>query len=152
MHATTERSAEGRDGFALVTTLLIILVLGVIALGAAWLASGERKVSHAESVHSRALFAADSGAEAAINFIRLTDDPPPITDFTDLTVRDQATTPVEAGQRYAYNCRFQRKRPRPGWGTEYVDYDYAVTANGAAGSDGQSAVQIVASRLFREGY
>lgn len=152
MTTSGERRAAGREGFALATTLLIILVLGVIAIGAAWLASGERKTSYAEAVHSRAVFAADSGTEAAINFLRLTDDPPPITDFSDFTVREVGETQVDEGQRYQYDCRWDRKRPRPGWGVEYLDYDYTVLSTGGAGPEGRTAVQIVASRLFREGY
>jgi len=141
-----------REGFALATTLLIILVLGIIALGAAWLATTEHKTVHAESVHLRALTAADAGSEAAINFIRLVDDPPTITNFADRTVRQQGTTAIEGTNTYDYGMRFARKRPRPGWGVEYLDYDYAVTARGQASVQGQSGVQLVASRLFREGY
>jgi hypothetical protein len=142
----------GREGFALVATLLIILVLTVIAVGASWLASSEGKVTTAESVHTRALFSADSGGEAAINFIRLADDPPPIIDFADLTVRTQGATAIDAGQRYQYGCRFVRKRPKAGWGTDYLDYEYAVNAAGTTGAQGNSAVQVVAARLYREGY
>jgi len=142
----------GREGFALATTLLIILVLGVIALGAAWLASAERKTAQAESVHMRALFSADSGSEAAINFIRLADAPPAIMDLADRSVRQQDLTALEGSQSYAYDCQFLRKRPKPGWGMDYLDYDYAVLADGEAGRQGQSAVRVVASRLFREGY
>jgi hypothetical protein len=76
-----------------------------------------------------------------------------IVDFSDNTVRDQGTTAIDGTQEYEYVCRFVNRRPRlGGWGTEYVDYNYAVTASGEAGVDGQSAVQIVATRLFREGY
>lgn len=142
----------GREGFALVATLLIILVLTVIAVGATWLASSEHKATTAESVHVRALFSADAGGEAAINFIRLADDPPPITDFADMTVRTQGATSIDAGQRYQYGCRFLRKRPKAGWGTDYLDYEYAVDAAGTTGVQGNSAVQVVAGRLYREGY
>lgn len=142
----------GREGFALVATLMIILVLTVIAVGATWLASSEDKVTTAESVHTRALLSADAGGESAINFIRLADDPPPIIDFGDMTVRTQGATAIDAGQQYQYGCRFVRKRPKAGWGTEYLDYEYAVDAAGTTGAQGNSAVQVVASRLYREGY
>ncbi len=154
MEATTNGTARGetRDGFALVTTLLIILVLGVIAIGAAWLASAEKKTSFADSVHMTALYSADAGGEAAINFIRLAAAPPPITNFASREVRDQGQTALQGTQTYAYNCRFVSKRPKPGWGIEYLDYDYRVNADGRASQEGRSAVRVLASRLFREGY
>jgi hypothetical protein len=145
-------SGDGRTGFALPTTLLIILVLSVLALAAAWLASTERKTSFAEGVHVSALFSADAGTEGAINFLRLADRPPPIVNFSDMLVRNQGTTTIHDDQRYAYRCFFAAKRPRPGWGVEFLDYDYDIRAQGNAAREGRSAVTVVASRLFREGY
>jgi hypothetical protein len=146
------RNAPDRQGFALVTTLLIILVLSVIAVGAAWLASTEKRTSFAEGVHIRATFAADAGGEAGINFLRLATDPPPIIDFADLLVRSEGTTAVHGTQSYAYDAHYIRKRPRPGWGVNFLDYDYRVDSLGAASTQGQSGVDLVASRLFKEGY
>lgn len=142
----------GRAGFAMASTLLIVLMLAVIAMGAAWLASSERKTSHAESVHMRALLAADGGTEAAINFLRLSNDPPPILDFGTLNVQAVVGQAIQNTQRYDYDCDFLRKRPKPGWGIDYLDYEYAVTARGVAGQRGQSGVQAVVARLYREGY
>lgn len=145
-------TAADRAGFAMATTLLIVLVLSVIAVGAAWLASSERKTSFAEGVHMEALFSADAGTEDAINFLRLSEEPPPIVDFVDNEVRDQGRTALQGTQAYDYRCRYLRKQPRPGWGIEYLDYDYSVMSSGAASREGRSDVQVVASRLFREGY
>lgn len=142
----------GRDGFAMATTLLIILVLTVIALAAAWLATSERKTSFAEGVHMEAVFSADAGTEASINFLRLSETPPTIINPADLTVRNQGDTPVQDDQSFRYNCRFLNKQPKPGWGIEYLDYAYVITAQGEASTRGQSGVQVIASRLFREGY
>jgi hypothetical protein len=147
-----ERTGDNRQGFAMATTLLIILVLSVIALGAAWLATTEKRTSFAESVHLEALFSADAGGEAAVNFIRLNETPPPITEFVNMTVMNQGETVLQGDQSYDYICRFVAKRPRPGWGLEFLDYDYEVVANGEAASKGRSAVQLLASRLYREGY
>jgi hypothetical protein len=150
--AAEPRPASGREGFAMATTLLIVLVLSVIAVGAAWLASSERKTTFAEGVHMEALFSADAGTEHAINFLRLSEEPPAIVDFADNTVRNQGRTGLLGTQTYQYGCNYLRKQPRPGWGIEYLDYDYAVLSSGAASREGRSDVQIVASRLFREGY
>jgi len=141
-----------RQGFAMVTTLLIVLVLSVMAVGAAWMASSEKKTTFAEGVHVRAVLSADAGSEAGINFIRISDTPPRISDFVTMTVTNQATTNLHGSQAYAYDCRFQNKRPKPGWGMKYMDYDYSVGSQGQASAQGRSDVQVLVSRLFKEGY
>ncbi len=146
------RKHIGREGFAMATTLLIILVLTVIAVGAAWMATSEKRTSFAEGVHMEALFSADAGTEASINFLRLSDTPPAIIDPATLAVRNQGDTPILDDQSYSYNCRFVTKRPKPGWGIEYLDYEYLITSRGEASRQGQSGVQVIATRLFREGY
>jgi len=142
----------GREGFAMVTTLLMVLVLGVIAVGVVWLSTSEKKTTFAEGVHVSSVFSADAGGEAAINFVRVSDSPPQITDFATNTVRSTATTNIAGSQNYDYDCRYLQKRPKPGWGVEYLDYDYRVLSNGTASREGRSGVQVVVSRLFKEGY
>jgi hypothetical protein len=141
-----------RDGFAMVTTLLVVLILSVLAVGVAWIAGSEKKTSFAEGVHVRSVYAADAGSEAAINFIRLSEVPPAIFDFSDNTVHIVGSTSLEGSSSYEYAVRFGSKSPKPGWGTEYLDFDYMVTARGTASRLGQSGVQLVASRLYKEGY
>lgn len=149
---TTSEPAVNREGFAMVTTLLVVLILSVLAVGVAWIAGSEKKTSFAEGVHVRSVFAADAGGEAAINFIRMSDVPPTILDFTNNTVRNQGTTTLQGSDSYDYNTRFIQKRPKPGWGMEYLDYDYRIASHGAASRLGQSGVELVISRLFKEGY
>jgi hypothetical protein len=141
-----------REGFALVTSLLIILVLSLIAVAAVILSSTEKQTSFAESVHNSAVFSADSGGEAAIHFLRLSDSPPKIIDFNDGTVRSESDAPVMNSQEYDFDCQYVRKRPKPGWGVNFLDYDYRVESEGRASAQGRSDVDLVASRLFREGY
>jgi hypothetical protein len=141
-----------RDGFALVTTLLMVLVLGVIAVGVVWLASSEKKTSFAEQVHVRSVFAADAGGEAGINFVRVADSPPQILDFGSMSVNSVGETGLAGTQSYEYECRYIQKRPKPGWGIDYLDYDYRIQSHGEASQEGQSDVEVVVSRLFREGY
>ncbi len=141
-----------REGFALVTTLLIILVLSIIAVGAVWMANSEKRITFAESVHVEAVFSADAGGEACVNYLRLVDGPPSIIDFGDMTVHEVAETGIQGSQRYRYSCRFLKKTPKPGWGVNFLDYDYNVVTQGEASNDGQSGVALVAARLFREGY
>ena len=141
-----------REGFALVTTLLIVLVLSVLAVGVVWVANSEKKVSFAESVHISSVFAADAGGEAGINFIRVSDAPPRILDFNNNRVKSTGQTNLQGSQNYEYDCNYVRKRPKPGWGVEYVDYDYRIEAQGTSAQNGQSGVGVVVSRLYKEGY
>ena len=142
-----------REGFALVSALLIILVLTIIGLGAGLLAKSERRCSMAECVHARSLCSADAGGECAINFLRLSEDPPLMVSTETQVVNTVAPTTLEGSQQYAYDCRYLGRRPKPGWGIEYLDYDYAVDASGAAAREGHSDVSLVISRLFyQEGY
>jgi len=145
-------SRPDREGFALVTSLLIILVLSLIAVGAAILSTTEKQTSFAESVHNSAVFSADSGGEAAIHFLRMSDSPPKIIDFADGTVRSENDEPVMNSQEFDFECQYFGKTPKPGWGVMYLDYDYRVESEGRASAQGRSDVDLVASRLFREGY
>lgn len=142
----------GREGFAMVTTLLVVLILSVLAVGVVWMAGSEKKTTFAESVHVQSIFSADAGGEAAINFVRLSDTPPAILDFANMTVRVQGQTALDGTQAYDYNTRFLRKRPKPGWGVDYLDYDYRIASRGTASRAGESSVELVVSRLFKEGY
>ena len=144
--------APDREGFAMVTTLLIVLVLSVLAVAVAWLASSEKKTSFAEGVHVRSVFSADAGGEAGINFLRLADSPPHITDYSDNSVLNIAETPVLDSQTYEFDCFYSGKSHRPGWGVEFMDYDYRVDSTGRASTKGESNVELIASRLFKEGY
>ena len=143
---------EGREGFALVTAVLVVLVLSVLAVGVAWIASTEKKTTFSEGVHVRSLFSADAGGEAGINFVRVSDSPPKIIDFGTNTVRDQGQTALDGSQTYGYDARFLRRVPKPGWGVDYKDYDYRIGADGRASQQGRASVDVVVSRLFKECY
>jgi len=82
----------GREGFAMVTTLLMVLVLSVLAVGVVWMASSEKKISFAEQSHISSLFSADAGSEAGINFVRLSPSPPRIISYSDSSVHYQSET------------------------------------------------------------
>jgi len=149
---TRNLTRPDREGFALVTTVLVVLVLSVLAVGVAWIASSEKKTSFNEGVHISSLFSADAGGEAGINFIRMSEIPPRITDFADNSVRDIGATGLQGSQTYEYDAHYVRKRMKPGWGMAYLDYDYRLAAQGTASREGVSGVELVVSRLFKEGY
>ena len=149
---TTTAGPPNREGFAMVTTLLVVLILSVLAVGVAWIASSEKKTTFAESVHLRSVYSADAGGEAAINFIRLSETPPTYQDFGTRLVRGQAQTNLKDSQTYDYRAFFVRKSPKPGWGMDYLDYDYRINSHGTASRLGESGVELIVSRLYKEGY
>jgi hypothetical protein len=151
-NAQVNREQVNREGFAMVTTLLVVLILSVLAVGAVWMATSEKKTTFAEGVHVASVFAADAGGEAGINFIRVSNSPPSIMDFGTMSVRSQPETVLEGSQSYRYNTNYLSKRPKPGWGLDYLDYDYRIGSLGSASQKGQSGVDMVVSRLYREGY
>ena len=123
-----------------------------VPVGVVWMANSEKKTSFAEQVHVTSLFSADAGGEAGINFVRIADAPPQIVDFGTMTVGSTGETGLSGSQTYEYDCRYIQKRPKPGWGVDYLDYDYRINSHGEASQDGQSNVGVVVSRLFKEGY
>ena len=145
-------SALNREGFAMVTTILVVLILSVMAVGVAWIATSEKKTTFAESVHMQSVFSADAGGESGINFLRMSDTPPPIINFATKLVRSQGSTTLQGSQAFEYDAFFLRKRLKPGWGLDYLDYDYLIESKGAASHLGESGVDLVASRLYMQGY
>lgn len=145
-------SPANREGFALVTTLLMVLVLAILAVGVVWMASSEKKTAFAEQVHISSQFSADAGGEAGINFVRLSPTPPRILNFADKTVRSQGETAIVGSQAYGFECQYLKKTPRPGWAVNYLNYNYNIDSTGSASTTGQSGVQLVVNRLYREGY
>lgn len=143
----------GREGFALVTTVLVVLVLSVLAVGVAWIATSEKKTSFAEGVHVRSLFSADAGGEAGINLVRTSDAPLLITSWADSTVHVQPQTVLDGSQNYAFHAFSEGASVKAGWDpTAYLDFDYRIGADGRAAQDGQARVEVVVSRLFKLGY
>jgi Tfp pilus assembly protein PilX len=105
-----------REGFAMVTALLVVLVLSVLAVGATWLATTEKKTTVAESAHMRSIFAADAGGEAAINFVRTAEDPPTVIDWASQSVQSQDSTTLSGSVAYGYDVQFSGWRTKPGVG------------------------------------
>ena len=143
---------HNREGFAMVTTLLVVLILSVLAVGVAWIAGSEKKTTFAESVHVQSVYSADAGGEAAINFLRMSDIPPSRVNFANDLVRSQGVTGLQGTQTFDYAVFESGRAYKPGWGFEYMDFDYRVESHGTASRLGESGVELVVSRLYKVGY
>jgi hypothetical protein len=148
----TTSLALNREGFAMVTTLLVVLILSVLAVGVAWIAGSEKKTTFAESVHVRSVYSADAGGESAINFLRLSDTPPPPQDAGTGLVRSQGSTGLQGSQSYDYRAFFEGNDIAEGWGMDYMDFIYRIDSHGTASRLGESGVELLVVRLYKIGY
>ena len=99
---------------------------------------------------AQSVFAADAGGEAAINFIRMSDDSAGHPGFRHQHGPEPGQHDPGGLRRPTTTTRASsQKRPKPGWGMEYLDYDYRIASHGTASRLGQSGVELVVSRLYQ---
>jgi hypothetical protein len=136
----------------------MVLVLGVLVLLAALavivvsIVSSDKWSASSEYTNTRAFYSADAAGEAGLNWIRARTSPPPILDADQNVFVAGSFTPLSGDHRYRANVQFVRKRFRPGWSLEYKDYEYVIQADGASARQSEAAIDVQATRLFREGY
>jgi hypothetical protein len=158
------RVLHQQDGVSLVSTMLALSLLAVFAMVAASLAVNERRTAFNDLSHAQSFIAADSGGEAAIAWLLLTNRPPLITDMGTGKVRAQGMTTMTSYsyQDYGFDVRM-RPDPRPGIPfmtkarpgydpSRYLDFFYDVDATGAAGPDGRSDVSVIVTKLTQLNY
>jgi Tfp pilus assembly protein PilX len=144
---------SSEHGIGMVSAMLALSLLAVFALVAAGLAMNERRSAFNEEVHTGAFLSADSGGEAAINWLRVRESAPPIQDFATLRVANPQETVLHGSQRYDYSISFVQWRPRAGYAVNtYRDFIYDVDSRGEAGTEGESNVGLTVSKMTRQGY
>lgn len=165
---TATQILRRQDGVGLASAMLALSLLAIFALVAAGLAVNERRTSFNDAVHTRAFMAADSGAEAAIGFLRQSERPPVVNDMAASRVSQQFDQSLLEGavvpqggnhwtQEFDYDIRMPTSRPRmrarAGFsGGQFVDFFYDVDADGEAGTEGESRVSLLVSKLYQMGY
>lgn len=156
-------SLRNDRGVGMVAAMLVLGLLAVLALIAASLAVNERRSSFNDLVHGSSFMAADSGGEAAIAWLRMTDRPPRIQDQATFKVKEVSANSmlVANDQRFDFDVRMRPNpanpalplmMPRPGYDTElFMDYFYDVDSDGKAAIEGQSNVTVIVNKLNRIG-
>ena len=147
-----KQALGSREGFGLVSTMLVLCLMAFIATAVAGLAVNERRGAFNTFVHSGAFLAADSAGEAAINWLRSRVAPAPMIDFASRRITSTGTTTLRNTQRFDYDIRFVRTRPRAGYDLSHLDFVYNVDGHGQASREGDSNVAMVVSKLNRTGY
>jgi hypothetical protein len=147
---TTLRNEKGT---ALVAALFFITALAVTATVIVWVTGSERRVSFNEYSHVRSFYASDAGTERAINWVRTQQIPPPIINYEENFVSSMNEYyDMEDDHQFKFDVRFDRRRFRPGWSREYMDFDYTIDSRGASVQESSSRIEVRASRLFKQGY
>lgn len=139
-------------GSAMVMALGVLAALAVLAFVIMGVVVSEKRTQLSEYSHTRSFNTADAASEAGINWIRHQPSPPELVDtLNHVFVRDTMVT-LNGSNRYAFDVSFVRKRHRPGWTVEYKDYEFLVAADGLSAQQSRAAVDLGATRLYREGY
>lgn len=136
----------------MVLVIGVLAVLAVLAVVALTVVVMEKRSSSAEYSRNRSFYSADAAGEAGIAWVRRQPSPPSLVDSLGHVAVANGYATLSREHRYQYDVRFVRQRVRPGWSVEYNDYEYVVQARGASAQEAQAAVELTATRMFREGY
>ncbi|MBI5169268.1 MAG: hypothetical protein HZA61_07250 [Candidatus Eisenbacteria bacterium] len=147
-----DRRLDDERGAALVMVLGVLAVLAVLAAIAITIVTSEKKTALSDYTNQRSFYSADAASEAGVNWIQRQTSPPSLVDTLSHVFKANEYVTLEGDNRYQYDVTYTRKRFRPGWSVEYKDYEYTVDARGASAQQSEAAVQVTATRLYREGY
>ena len=147
----SERLTNER-GTAMVLVLGVLATLAVLAMVVMVIVTTEKRNSFAEYSNNRSFYSADAAAEAGVAWLRRQPSPPSLVDSLLHVSVAQGYTTLSADHQYRYDVKFVRTKVRPGWSVEYNDYEYTVQAKGASAQQSESAIELAATRMFREGY
>jgi len=136
----------------MVLVLGVLAALAILALVVMSITVSEKKTESADYDNNRSFYSADAASEAGVAWIRRQPNPPALVDTLSHVSVSTAYTTLNDDDRYKYDVKFVRKRFRPGWSVEYKDYEYLVEARGASAQLSESAVELGATKAFKEGY
>jgi Tfp pilus assembly protein PilX len=151
MTSMHERVSNER-GVAMVLVLGVLAALAVLAMVVLVIVVSEKRTSSAEYSNDRSFYSADAAGEAGIAWIRRLPSPPSLVDTLGRVSVAQGYRTLSQNHRYKYDVKFVGKQVRPGWSVEYTDYEYEVQASGTSAPQAEAAVELKATRMFREGY
>ena len=146
------RSVSNERGAALVLVLGVLGVLAVLALVVMRLVMSEKRTQFTDYANNRSFYSADAAGEAGLAWIRQQPSAPALVDSLSHVSVSDAYTALSNDHLYKYDVAFVRKKFRPGWSLEYKDYEYLIQANGMSAQQSESAVELGAMKMFREGY
>jgi Tfp pilus assembly protein PilX len=146
------RGTSDERGSAMVIALGVLAVLAVLALTVVAVVVNGKRTLAADYSNNRSFYSADAASEAGVNWIHRQGNPPAIVDTMSHVSVSAGYTALSADHSYRYDIQYVSKSFRPGWSVEYKDYRFTVQARGASAGQSEAAVEVKATRLFREGY
>jgi len=147
-----KQTLDHERGSAMVLAIGVLAVLAVMAIVIVAMVSGEKKTAQAEYSQDRSFYSADAASEAGVNWIHNEYSPAALVDSLNDVYVNNTYANLPNNSRYLFNIQYLGKQFRPGWSSEYKDYVYRISANGASAQQSQAAVTVDATRLYREGY
>jgi hypothetical protein len=146
------RITDDQSGSAMVLAIGVMAVLAVLAVVVISIVIAEKRSSSSQYANDRAFYSADAAGEAGVHWVRGQLSPPALLDSLN-SVRLRAGNAVLATDHlYDYSVQFATRRHRLGCSIEYKDYVYRVAASGTSAQQASAAVELNATRLYREGY
>lgn len=139
-------------GAAMVLVLGVLAALAVLAMVVMAIVVSEKRMQFADYNNNRAFNSADAAGEAGVAWIRRQASPPVLVDSLNHVSVATSYSTISTDHLYQYDVKFIRKKFRPGWSVEYKDYEYTVEARGASAQQAESAIELGATRVFKEGY
>lgn len=159
------RHIDNEHGVGLVNAMLALSLLAVFALVAASLAINERRTTFNDRIHTEAFVSADSGGEESIAWLRSQTKTPIMAegidgDTTVASFGSRSMDMAHSDQQFEYRIAVDPKiRTRQGGpvgysagSASYRNMFFIVQSRGAAGTDGESKVELLVSKLIRFGY
>jgi Tfp pilus assembly protein PilX len=139
-------------GSAMVMALGALAVLAVIAIVVVAVVVSEKRTSLSDYTSVRSFYSADAASEGGVNWLSHEYTPASVVDSTNHVYVASVYTTIGAQNGYKFNVTYITKRYRSGWSVEYKDYQYRVDASGQSAQQATAAIELDATRLYREGY
>lgn len=145
-------SHSNERGSAMVMALGALTILAVIAVVIVAIVLSEKRTAFSEYAGTRSFYSADAASEAGVNWLEHQYTPAAVVDTVNHVYVADTVTTIGEQNGYQFNVQYIRKRYRPGWSTEYKDYEYRVDATGQSAQQAAANIRVGATRLYREGY
>lgn len=139
-------------GSAMVLAIGVLAVIAVMAVVIISVVVSEKRTSSSAYAFDRAFYSADAASEAGVNWIRGQLSPAATVDTLNHVRLSTGVIDLSTDHHYEFEVEYVGKQHRPGWSVEYKDYMYRVEADGTSAQQSQAALQVNATRLYREGY
>lgn len=146
------RNPNDERGSVMVLAIGVLAVLVVLVVVVMSIVIAEKRSSSSKYAHDRAFYSADAAGEASVHWLLNQRSPAAVLDSLNAVRARAGFTALATDHRYDFDVRYVRKQYRPGYPVEFKDYVYQVAASGTSAQQSDAAVELNATRLYREGY